>query len=55
MDFFQELAKSKFVDSYSLYTLELFPGSIRYYKEKKRCHPEQSEGSNLDFSAKQDY
>lgn len=35
MNFFQELAKSKFVDSYSLYTLELFPGSLRYYNNKK--------------------
>jgi len=57
MNFFQELAKSKFVDSYSLYTLELFPGSLRYYNEKRRCHPDQSatlgfsrEGSNLDSS-----
>ena len=34
MSFFQALATSKFVDSYSLYTLELFPGSLRYYNEK---------------------
>ena len=32
MNFFQTLATSKFIDSYSLYTLELFPGSLRYYK-----------------------
>ena len=48
MNFFQTLATSKFIDSYSLYTLELFPGSLRYYKEKRRTHPEQSEGSNLE-------
>jgi len=34
MNFFQTLATSKFIDSYSLYTLELFPGSLRYYKIK---------------------
>ena len=34
MNFFQTLATSKFIDSYSLYTLELFPGSLRYYKAK---------------------
>lgn len=32
--FFQDLASSKFIDSYSLYTLELFPGSLRYYDAK---------------------
>ena len=52
MDFFQTLATSKFIDSYSLYTLELFPWSLRYYREKRRGHPEQSEGSNLNSSAK---
>ena len=41
MNFFQSLAKSKFIDSYSLYTLELFPGSIRYYNEKLRNNKEQ--------------
>ncbi len=40
MNFFQTLATSKFIDSYSLYTLELFPGSFRYYKEKKKNHSE---------------
>lgn len=39
MSFFQSLAQSKFIDSYSLYTLELFPGSLRYYKEKSNCAP----------------
>ena len=34
MSFFQTLATSKFIDSYSLYTLELFPGSMRYYNNK---------------------
>jgi len=34
LDFFQKLAESKFIDSYSLYTLELFPWSLRYYQEK---------------------
>jgi len=40
MNFFQDLATSKFIDSYSLYTLELFPWSLRYYDAKKwskRC------------------
>ena len=35
MGFFQTLATSKFIDSYSLYTLELFPGSLRYYNNEK--------------------
>ena len=35
MEFFQELAMSKFIDSYSLYTLELFPWSLRYYNNEK--------------------
>jgi len=35
MDFFQSLAKSKFIDSYSLYTLELFPWSLRYYNNEE--------------------
>ena len=35
IDFFQSLAKSKFIDSYSLYTLELFPGSLRYYDNEE--------------------
>lgn len=33
LEFFEKLAESKFVDSYSLYTLELFPGSLRYYQK----------------------
>lgn len=41
MDFFQSLAKSKFIDSYSLYTLELFPGSLRYYDEKCKINKEE--------------
>ncbi len=32
LEFYQNLANTKFVDSYSIYTLELFPGSLRYYK-----------------------
>ena len=48
INFFQNLATSKFIDSYSLYTLELFQWSLRYYKEKRRSYPEQSERSNLD-------
>ena len=32
LDFFEKLAESKFIDSYSLYTLELFPGSLWYYQ-----------------------
>jgi oxygen-independent coproporphyrinogen-3 oxidase len=35
LDFFVKLAESKFADSYSLYTLELFPGSLRYYQKEK--------------------
>lgn len=41
MNFFQTLATSKFIDSYSLYTLELFPGSIRYYNEKWKINKEK--------------
>ena len=41
MNFFQTLATSKFVDSYSLYTLELFPGSLRYYNEKNKIAKEE--------------
>lgn len=33
LDFYERLAESKFVDSYSLYTLELFPGSLWYYQK----------------------
>lgn len=44
MNFFQELAKSKFVDSYSLYTLELFPGSLRYYNEKWKIKNPECQG-----------
>lgn len=36
LDFFARLAESKFADSYSLYTLELFPGSLRYYQQQKQ-------------------
>ena len=39
--FFQTLATSKFIDSYSLYTLELFPGSLRYYNEKRKINKEE--------------
>ena len=41
MSFFQTLATSKFIDSYSLYTLELFPGSFRYYNEKSKINKEE--------------
>ena len=41
MEFFQSLAKSKFIDSYSLYTLELFPWSFRYYNEKCKINKEE--------------
>jgi len=41
MDFFQTLATSKFIDSYSLYTLELFPWSLRYYNEKWKIKNEE--------------
>jgi len=41
MNFFQTLATSKFIDSYSLYTLELFPGSLRYYNEKWKINKEK--------------
>jgi len=34
VDFFVKLAESKFIDSYSIYTLELFPGSLRYYQKE---------------------
>ena len=44
VNFFQELAKSKFVDSYSLYTLELFPGSLRYYNEKWKIKNPECQG-----------
>jgi len=33
LDFYERLAESKFIDSYSLYTLELFPGSLWYYQQ----------------------
>lgn len=36
LDFFQKLAESKFIDSYSVYTLELFPGSLRYYQNSSK-------------------
>lgn len=36
LDFFGKLAETKFADSYSLYTLELFPGSLRYYQQKQQ-------------------
>ena len=36
LDFFAKLVESKFSDSYSLYTLELFPGSLRYYQQQKQ-------------------
>ncbi len=38
LNFFQELAKSKFIDSYSLYTLELFTGSLWYYNQKNKIN-----------------
>lgn len=34
IDFFENLLHSQFIDSLSLYTLELFPGSIRYHEDK---------------------
>lgn len=37
LEFYQNLASTKFVDSYSIYTLELFPGSLRYYKNSSEC------------------
>jgi oxygen-independent coproporphyrinogen-3 oxidase len=55
MNFFQTLATSKFIDSYSLYTLELFPWSLRYYKEKRKSNLEQSEGSNSNLDKWQEY
>ena len=48
MNFFQSLAKSKFIDSYSLYTLELFPGSLRYYNEKLKNNKGQSNNQYWD-------
>ncbi len=36
LEFFAKLAETKFADSYSLYTLELFPGSLRYYQQQKQ-------------------
>jgi len=33
LEFFQNLATTQFIDSYSIYTLELFPGSLRYYQK----------------------
>ena len=38
LDFFERLAESKFVDSYSLYTLELFPGSLWYYQNNQKLN-----------------
>jgi len=43
IDFFVRLAESKFIDSYSLYTLELFSGSLRYYKNKWEVRSEKWE------------
>jgi len=48
MNFFQTLATSKFIDSYSLYTLELFPWSLRYYNEKWRIKNEEWYSMNQD-------
>jgi len=36
LEFFAKLASSKFADSYSIYTLELFPWSLRYYQQEKK-------------------
>lgn len=35
-NFFQDFVNSGFADSFSLYTLELFPGSIRYEQQRKK-------------------
>ncbi|MCF7835449.1 hypothetical protein K9M48_05405 [Candidatus Gracilibacteria bacterium] len=35
MDFFEEFINSGFAESFSLYTLELFPGSLRYHQNKE--------------------
>ena len=44
MNFFQTLATSKFIDSFSLYALELFPGSLWYYNEKWKINKEDWQG-----------
>ncbi len=47
MDFFSKLSESKFIDSYSVYTLELFPWSLRYYQKKDtNCPPFSKEGTH---------
>jgi coproporphyrinogen III oxidase-like Fe-S oxidoreductase len=46
LSFFDKLAASKFADSYSLYTLELFPGSLRYYQQKEKNRPPLSKEGN---------
>lgn len=44
IDFFENLLHSQFIDSLSLYTLELFPGSLRYHEEA--CKHEGTFGSD---------
>ncbi len=38
LSFFEKLAETKFADSYSLYTLELFPGSLWYYQQQNKSN-----------------
>jgi len=53
LDFFEKLIQSKFVDSFSLYTMELFPGSDRYkpwqYWDGTRANFHKSAGEFSDF------
>jgi len=44
IDFFEQLVNSSFVDSFSLYTLELFEGSLRYkYLQQQKIQISQED------------
>lgn len=47
LSFFQNLANTQFVDSYSIYTLELFPGSLRYYQNNSKAKETNSSFSKI--------